>query len=163
MIWKVENQNPFLESNFSERKPDFSPDDKWVVYESDETGTLEIYVTNFPDKSEKIQISTSGGYEPQWSHKGDRIFYRHNDDFYVVQLNRKDEISFSKPAILFNGKYRYRSGWGRYYDLSPDEKYFVAVKEIMTEPTISSLNVIINFFEEVKQKTAKKNNRPRES
>ena len=97
----------FLDGNHNERKPDFSPNDKWVVYESDETGILEIFVTNFPDKSKKIQISTSGGYEPQWSHKGDRIFYRHNDNFYVVHVNMLQEISFSKPDILFSGSYLY--------------------------------------------------------
>ena len=146
---------PFLTGSFEERKPYLSPTDKWVLYESNESGILEVYVTDFPNKTLKKQISSLGGYEPIWSHKGDRIFYRHNDNFYVVQVDRNNEISFGKPEILFSGKYRYRRRWGRYYDLSPDEKHIVAVKEILTEPTNSSLNVITNFFEEVKQKTAR--------
>ena len=151
----IEESRPFLNGNFDERKPYFSPDDKWVVYESNESGILEIYATDFPNKTIKKQISSLGGYEPMWSHKGDRIFYRKKDDFYVVNVETSDEITFSKPEILLSGKSRYRPGWGRYYDLSPDEKHFVAVKEIIPDPTFNSLNVITNFFEEVKQKTGK--------
>lgn len=156
-IYNMKNREsePFLDSNFDEGKPDFSPDDKWVIYESNESGIFEVYVTDFPNKSIKKQISSLGGYEPIWSHKGDRIIYRNKDDFYVVNVERKDEISFSKPEILFSGKYQYDRKYGRYYDLSPDEKYIVAVKETTTDTTISSLNVITNFYEEVKQKTAK--------
>ena len=43
---------------------------------------------------------------------------------------------------------------GRYYDLSPDEKYFVTVREIQNNLRNTNINVITNWFAEVKQKAA---------
>jgi len=143
---------PFLNGNYDERKPDFSPDDRWVVYESSETGVLEVYVTDFPDKSIKHQVSISGGYEPLWSHAGDRIFYRKGNDFFVVLVTLEPEFSFSKPEILFSGNFRYIEGWGRSYDLSPDEKQIITVRDVLADTTRSSINIVTNFFEEIKQK-----------
>ncbi len=141
---------PFLNGNYDERKPDFSPDDHWVVYESNETGILEVYVTDFPGKSVKHQISVSGGYEPMWSHQGDRIFFRNMNDFYVVQVSWEPEISFSKPEVLFSGNYRQVGPWGRCYDLSPDESSIVAIREELADTTRASINIITNFFEEIR-------------
>ncbi len=143
---------PFLNGDYDERKPDFSPDDRWVVYESSETGDLEVYVTDFPGKSVKHQVSISGGYEPLWSPYGDRIFYRKGNDFYEVQVGMEPEINFSKPEFLFRGNYRYIDGWGRNYDMSPDEKHFVTVRDVFADTTRASINVVTNFFEEIRQK-----------
>jgi hypothetical protein len=64
------------------------------------------------------------------------------------------EIIFSKPEYLFSGNYLYAPKWGRYYDLSPDEKYFVTVREIQNDLRNTNINVITNWFGEVKQKAA---------
>ena len=42
----------------------FSPDGRWLVYASDESGRPEIYVQPFPGPGGKWQISTDGGSEP---------------------------------------------------------------------------------------------------
>jgi Tol biopolymer transport system component len=143
---------PFLNGNYDERKPDFSPDDNWVVYESSETGVLEVYVTDFPEKSVKHQVSISGGNEPMWSHQGDRIFFRNMNDFYVVQVSWEPEINLSKPEILFSGNYRQVGPWGRCYDLSPDESHIVAIREELADTTRASINVVTNFFEEIRRR-----------
>jgi serine/threonine-protein kinase len=59
-----------------ERTPQFSPDGKWVAFNSDESGRDEVYVRSFPDPSARIQISVSGGTEPLWSRDGKRLYYR---------------------------------------------------------------------------------------
>src|SRR5947208_6447979 len=48
---------PFLESPFDERNGQFSPDAKWIVYQSNESGRFEIYIQPFPGVGAKIQIS----------------------------------------------------------------------------------------------------------
>ncbi len=45
----------------------FSPDDRWLAYESRETGQLEIYVVSFPDLGAMQQVSLSGGRKPRWA------------------------------------------------------------------------------------------------
>src|SRR5438093_827724 len=53
-----EKPRPFLRTAFNEDWPQFSPDGRWVVYVSDESGRNEVYVTSFPQAEGKWQIST---------------------------------------------------------------------------------------------------------
>jgi Tol biopolymer transport system component len=39
---------PFVKTNFDERDGQFSPDGKWIAYQSNESGRFEIYVQPFP-------------------------------------------------------------------------------------------------------------------
>src|SRR5439155_1959441 len=41
----------FLKTNFDERRGQFSPDGRWVAYQSSESGRLEIYVRPFSGQS----------------------------------------------------------------------------------------------------------------
>lgn len=66
---------PYLNSNFDEAEGRFSPDGKWVVYLSNETGRYEVYVQSFPLSGAKFQISNGGAGQPEWSKHGDEIFY----------------------------------------------------------------------------------------
>ncbi|HEY7161338.1 MAG TPA: hypothetical protein VH815_08760, partial [Acidobacteriota bacterium] len=67
---------PFLQTPFNEMHGKFSPDGKWVVFDSDKSGTFEVYVRPFehPDQSE-IQVSTSGGLYGQWRSDGKEIIF----------------------------------------------------------------------------------------
>ena len=37
------------DSEHRERKPDLSPDGRWLPYQSDETGQFEVFVRPFPE------------------------------------------------------------------------------------------------------------------
>jgi Tol biopolymer transport system component len=43
-----------------------SPDGKWLLYVSNETGRQEIYVVPYPGLGEKRQVSTAGGVDGVW-------------------------------------------------------------------------------------------------
>ena len=66
---------PYIRTEFSEAMGQFSPDDRWVVYTSDESGQNEIYVQPYPADGSKWQISTGGGLQPRWSADGKELFY----------------------------------------------------------------------------------------
>ncbi len=66
---------PYEATRFNEMLPRFSPDGRWLLYQSDETGNMEVYVRSFPDPSRKIQISTRGAFDPSWSGDGSRLYY----------------------------------------------------------------------------------------
>ena len=66
---------PFLPSAFDERTPEFSPDGRWIAYESNESGTFQIYVSAFPGAETKLQVSPSGGLVPVWRADGKELFY----------------------------------------------------------------------------------------
>jgi serine/threonine protein kinase len=69
--WKGGTPEPFTRSTYAERLPSFSPDGRWLAYDSDESGRLEVYVRAFPPPASgqggKWQISNSGGTGARWS------------------------------------------------------------------------------------------------
>lgn len=55
---------------------DFSPDDRWIAYQSSETGRAEVYVHPFPDLTGgRWQVSAAGGTHPLWSPDGRELFF----------------------------------------------------------------------------------------
>ena len=62
-------------TSFAELNARFSPDSRWVAYESNETGQLEIYVQPFPGPGPKAQVSVGGGTLPRWRRDGGELFY----------------------------------------------------------------------------------------
>jgi Tol biopolymer transport system component len=65
----------FLSTPFNEGTAVFSPDSRWLVYASDESGKSEIYITPFPQGGAKWQVSQGGGTTPVWRPDGRAVFY----------------------------------------------------------------------------------------
>ena len=66
----------FLKTRFREHSGRISPSGRHVAYVSDESGRDEVYVQSFPEPGGKLQVSTSGGLQPLWSHDGRRVYFR---------------------------------------------------------------------------------------
>ena len=64
---------PFVQGSSAETEGRFSPDGKFVVYQSDESGLPQVYVQPMPANGSKWQVSKSGGQTPRWT--GSEIFY----------------------------------------------------------------------------------------
>lgn len=62
-------------ANFEEHIGQFSPDGKWIAYQSNESGRHEIYVQSFPGPGGKTQVSTNGGAQVRWRRDGKKLFY----------------------------------------------------------------------------------------
>ena len=76
---------PLVASKFSDMAPAISPNGRWLAYASDESGRFEVYVVPFPNTSAaKWAVSTGGGTEPLWSHKGNELFYRDRSGYLVA-------------------------------------------------------------------------------
>jgi Tol biopolymer transport system component len=78
---------PFLQTEYSELNARFSPDMKWIAYQSDESGPNQIYVRPFPGPGAKWQISASGGTRPSWNRNGKEIFYLHGGKIMSAEVN----------------------------------------------------------------------------
>jgi serine/threonine-protein kinase len=65
--WKPGTPTVFLAGPFAEQQPRFSPDGRWLAYESNESSGYEIYVRPFPGPGGKWPISTDGGTNAVWS------------------------------------------------------------------------------------------------
>ena len=141
-------------TKFSQVSPDLSPDGRFLVYSSNETGRYEIYVVPFPNAgSAKWPISTGGGSEPRWSHHGAEIFYRDSSGNMVsVPVKTAPTFSFGAPRTLFLARSFFASSRHRQYDVSPDDKRFMMIRAVGS-PVPDRLVIVSNWFEELKAKS----------
>jgi serine/threonine-protein kinase len=143
---------PLLQTAFNENNPVFAPDGRWIAYESDESGRYEIYVQPFPGQGGKILVSTEGGIQPVWSTDGHELFYRNGDKMMAVPITLQPNFHPSKPELLFEKPYMNAPFYPRSYDVAPDGRRFLMIKENDQVAAATVLNVVLNWFEELKQK-----------
>ncbi len=93
----------FLSTSFAEYNAKFSPDMKWIVYQSDESGKFQIYITPFDGKSGKWQISVDGGILPKFVQNGKKVYFISlNNKIMSVELNESaNTISPGEPREIF--------------------------------------------------------------
>jgi eukaryotic-like serine/threonine-protein kinase len=87
------NPIAFSHSRFDETDGEFSPDGRWVAYESNETGQYEIYVRAFSGSADaaetggKWMVSKDGGLFPRWSSDGRQLAYISLDRTAIMSLS----------------------------------------------------------------------------
>jgi len=139
-----------LETSFDEHDGVLSPDDRWLAYVSDETGRDEVYVRPITGSGRRELVSPDGGTEPLWSPTGTELFYRSEDRMMAVAVSYRPDLTLAKPSMLFEGRYQTGapSFLGPNYDVSPDGKHFVMVREDETTAN-TEIHVVLNWFEEL--------------
>jgi hypothetical protein len=116
--------HPFLPPSVSGSAPAFSPDSKWLAYESTQSGRNEVYITPFPGGGAQYQISTNGGERPTWKHDGKEIFYREELTLMSVKVNTVGHtVELGAPSPLFEVAARNLNG--RWYAVSPDGRFLM--------------------------------------
>jgi eukaryotic-like serine/threonine-protein kinase len=95
--------SPWLNTPFNETGAQFSPDGRWVAYQSDESGSFEIYVQPFPAAGAKWQISTGGGTMPRWRTDGKELFFIAPDAKLMAAAVTTSGTTFeaASPVALF--------------------------------------------------------------
>jgi eukaryotic-like serine/threonine-protein kinase len=136
--------HPLLQGPFNEHNAQFSPDGRWIVYVSDESGHDEIYVRPYHGFTSPFVVSSDGGTYPRWSRDGREIFYRQGDALMAVSVEANQSFHADKPRRLFTGPF---TGAGREssFAVSPDGKRFVMVKSDEAS-TLTQLTVVQNWF-----------------
>jgi Tol biopolymer transport system component len=87
-----------IETPYADIGGTFSPDGKWVVFQSEASGQMQVYVTPFPGANQQIQISTEGGTGGRWSMDGKEILYVNKQKIMSVEVQ---EGHFGNPKLLF--------------------------------------------------------------
>jgi len=142
---------PLVQTPFDEWQPRFSPDGQWLAYASNESGSEEVYVQPFPSLGAKWKISTDGGNEPLWAPTGREIFYRNGDKMMAVSLETKPTFALAKSRLVFEAPYAHISNDVPNYDVAPDGRLLM-VRENPQTATATQLNVVLHWFEELKQR-----------
>jgi serine/threonine-protein kinase len=123
--------NPLMRTAFNEQNAEVSPDGRWLVYQSNESGQDEIYVRPFPAVGEgRWQISTTGGTRPLWARSGRELFYLAPGGLSSVIISPETAFKAGPPTVLIGRRYFAESAFiGRTYDISPDGRRFLMIKE----------------------------------
>lgn len=143
----------FLQTSFDDRGPMFSPDGRWIAYQSNESGANRVYVQAFPDKHGKRQISGDGGTYPAWPRNGHELFFwqfgvPHNHLMVTSYQERGDSFIADKPRV-WTERVVISFSTTRSYDPAPDGKHIVALTPAETpqEPQAHA-TFLLNFFDE---------------
>ena len=106
-IWLLPMQGekkpiPFMPSNFNMQALRFSPDGKWALYRSDESGANEIYVVPFPGPGGKWQVSQGGAEAANWFKGGREIIYNSESGLFAVDVAvHGSSVKIGTPRLLF--------------------------------------------------------------
>ncbi len=131
----------------SESQPDFSPDGRWVAYESDESGRMEILVISFPDLAVKRQISINGGRAPRWDPQGGSLYYLERDRLMAVPMSSSTGLRLGAGQVLFQTP-------ARMFDVSPDGRRFILV---LPNPDLvpPGIHVVLDWVRELEEQNAR--------
>ena len=138
----------FLATAANEMWGQFSPDGRWVAYQSNETGRFEIYVRSFPAGGVAIPISTSGGVYARWSRDGNELYYVSPDATLMAVPMRRTQTTLSAdtPVALFRtrrvGGGVNVIGYGHQYDVTPDGRFLINVEP---ESSPRPITLVLNW------------------
>jgi Tol biopolymer transport system component len=146
----VEDRKPFAVANteFEEKEGQFSPDGRWVLYQSNDSGRFEIYIQPFPTAGGRTQISTVGGEHPRWRRDGKELYYIASDGVLMavpVSLpSNEQRVEAGTPVALFKPRIMPAVGGNRqqYVVTADGQRFLVVVPE---EATVASIAVVQNW------------------
>jgi serine/threonine-protein kinase len=141
---------PWLTADWDEWRARVSPDDRWVAYESDESGTNEVYARSFPDAGPAVRVSEGSGRSSRWSPDGRALYYWKGDTLMEAGIAAEPSFRVLSRTAVLTGSYDSE------YDVRPDGRGFV-----LSEETVSlsgeeldgeapdRLVVVMNWFAEL--------------
>jgi serine/threonine protein kinase/Tol biopolymer transport system component len=143
---------PFLQTEFNEGVGCFSPDGRWIVYQSDETGRAEIYARLVDGSGGKIQVSTNGGRRPIWKADPRKLYFSSIDRKLQVAYVNAGATAFTVDSVSALFDYESRGIVpNTLEDVSSDGKLFLGT---ITESkrTSAPITLVANWDEELKKK-----------
>jgi Tol biopolymer transport system component len=154
-IWALPlagDRKPFsvLSTPADERDAVFSPDGRWMAYQSNESGRFEVYVQPFGRVGEKQQVSVGGGAQPRWRPDGRETFYIALDGRLTavsVKLGQGDaplELGRPEPLFVANVGPVVQPVARQMYVASADGQRFL-MSTLVDAVTTSPIEVILNF------------------
>jgi serine/threonine-protein kinase len=132
---------PVVAAHANESEPAFSPDGRYLAYQSDESGRLEVYVQAYPSGS-KWQVTTSGGNEPRWTSGGRELVYRSGNAVMAVPVTLQP-FTVGPAQTLFSAPNLFA------FDVTSDGRRFVIGLDAENREDVD-FALITGWFEELK-------------
>jgi serine/threonine-protein kinase len=144
---------PLATSEYDESAVAFSPDGRWMAYQSNETGRREVYVRPFPDVDRgKWQVSRETGRGPLWAHSGREVFYLTDDGgVMAATVDPGPPFAITEWKLLFEvGPEYYFANNTASWDIAPDDQRFLMARSTGSGTgTLRVFVLVLNLFEEL--------------
>ena len=138
----------------------FAPNGRWVAYQAREgTGLRQVFLQPFPTTGAKYLVGTGG--QPYWSPKGNELLLNINVSMSVViPVTTTPRVAFGQP-VDFPRRGRYEGDPAirrRNTDSMPDGQHIVGVAtgEVGGATEDNAITVVLNWFDEVRQKVPRR-------
>jgi len=154
----------FLETPYLETYGAFSPDGRWVAYQSDESGRPDIYVRPFVPPGAagtaagaaggQWQVSTVGGVFPAWQPDGKELYYLNAAGVMMAAPITVTGATLEPgaPVVLFPTRI-YGGGvdaqQGRQYDVARDGRFLI--NTVLSDATAAPITLVMNWNPEAKK------------
>jgi eukaryotic-like serine/threonine-protein kinase len=153
LSWPQRVAKPLLQTKWTVGNARFSPDGRWMAYASNETGTMEIYVSPFLSANGKWQVSSAGGQEPKWRQDGKELFYVSPEGKMMgVAVTTGASFEAGPPVALFQTHRRQPVSTQDVfsYDVSGDGQRFLILTKV-DEANAAPLSVLLNWASEMEK------------
>jgi Tol biopolymer transport system component len=132
----------------------FSPNGKWIAYDSEESGGREIYVRAMPTAGQAVsgakwRVSKGGGRYPRWRDDGRELLYFADDLSALLAVSVRTETVFEAgtPEPLFRG--RLNTGITPSFATSDGQRFFIAAP--VPAETTAPATVVLNWTAALKK------------
>ena len=142
---------PYTTGQYNAVLPHFSPDGRWVVYASDESGRFEVYVRPFPGPGNQVQISAGGGNQPVWSADGHSIMYVTDRGMEETIVNTTQGVEIVSRRLVFPGSFD-TGDYFASFDVSRDGTRFLVLQGDDRIDLVAALD----WSDEVRARTARR-------
>ncbi|MFB3126485.1 MAG: protein kinase, partial [Candidatus Acidiferrales bacterium] len=144
---------PFVEDPGSQRYPAISPDGRFVAYESNENGRLQIFVKSFPGGEGKWQVSIGEGHKARWNRRGDRLYYAADANTMMeVEVETRPAFRLGQPRELFRYQGFYGSLLWRGFDVDRNGDRFLVAGTTTASERTATITIVQNWFAEFKDR-----------
>jgi Tol biopolymer transport system component len=154
-----QKMSPLVDSPFADDMADLSPDDRWLAYQSEESGRREVYVLSLAGDGGRRRISTAGGALPSWGRNGRELYFlTPQGRLMAVDVEPGSEFRFSAPRELFRAAFKsVDDATARAYAATPDGQRFVV--DVLKERSVTLLTLVTNWTTATSESTSQRRDR----
>lgn len=153
--WKPGTPRPFLNTEFHEQDPMFSPDGRWMALVSSKSGRPQVYVRSYPGPAGEWVISSGGARFPTWSHKRNELFYTTlQGEIMMVPFKVAGDAFIPGKPERWSTERVQQAGGSRRFDLHPDGDRVLMARVPPPQETARQDRVVFvfNFFDELRRR-----------
>jgi Tol biopolymer transport system component len=132
---------PWLATAAIESAPQLSPDDRYVTYQSNRSGTVQVYVRPANGGPPEQQVSAAGGSRPGWTADGTGILFTNGRHLYRVGFRAG---TLSRPEAIYSND--------RMVFARPGEAGTLALTAIEEERPLTTMNLVVGWLREVRDR-----------